>query len=174
MLHRDFSEQARRTPGAIALHEGDVSIRYADLDAASNRIATSLQALAIRDGAVVGLHMERSIRFVTAMLGILKANCAVVPLPPSYPPARIGEILAFAKLDAVVEDEAAVPMRTVSRIVGYAELLAGTEAATGAASGNPEQAAFVLCSSGSTGQPKMIVRSHRSFYQARPAARSRT
>jgi amino acid adenylation domain-containing protein len=164
MLHRDFSEQARRTPGAIALHDGDDSIRYADLEAASDRIAASLRALAIRDGAAVGLHMERSIRFVVAMLGILKANCAVVPLPPSYPPARISEILAFAKLDAVVEDEAAVPVRIVSRIVQYAQLLAGSEAFNAGTAGNPEQAAFVLCSSGSTGQPKLIVRSHRSFY----------
>lgn len=164
MLHRDFSEQARRTPDAVALHDGTDSIRYADLDAASDRVAAGLRALAIRDGAVVGLFMERSIRFVAAMLGILKANCAVVPLPPSYPAARLREILEFARLDAVVEDEAPVPVREAGRIVGYAELLAGPESAEVAVSGNPGQAAFVLCSSGSTGQPKMISRSHRSFY----------
>lgn len=168
MLHLDFSAQARRTPGAIALHDGGDSIRFGDLDAASSRVAAGLRAISIRDGAAVGLHMERSIRYVAAMLGILKAGCAVVPLPPSYPPARLAEILKFARLDAVIEDEAPVPVRGSGRIVGYAELLAGPGPRAGIEEATPggdeAQTAFVLCSSGSTGEPKMIARSHASFY----------
>lgn len=164
MLHVDFAEQARRTPDAIALQEGDYYIRYADLEAASGRIAASLSSLGIGRGAAVGLHMERSIRFVTAMLGILKANGAAVPLPPSYPPSRLAEILAFARLDAVIEDEAPVAVRNSVRVMRYSELLAGARTEVPPQSGDAAQTAFVLCSSGSTGEPKMIARSHRSFY----------
>ena len=64
--------------------------------------------------------MERSIAYVVSMLAILKLNGAVVPLPPSYPEARLREILAFAALDAVVDD-AATPLtrRLSSRIVPF-------------------------------------------------------
>jgi len=165
MLHRDFSAQARRTPAGIALHEGADAIRYDDLDAASNRVAAAFSAFGIGAGATIGLYMDRSIRSVVAMLGVLKAGCVAVPLPPSYPAGRLAEVLAFARLDAVIEDESPVPVRDGGRVLRYAELLGGGEAGPGfPAADDPDRAAFVLCSSGSTGTPKMIVRSHRSFY----------
>ena len=67
------------------------------------------------EGAAVGLYMDRSIDYVAAMLGILKANAAVVPLPPSYPEARLREILAFARLDAVIAGETPLLPRKTRR-----------------------------------------------------------
>jgi non-ribosomal peptide synthetase component F len=82
-----------------------------------------LRACGIGERALVGLHLERSIPFVVAMLGILKANCGVVPLPPSYPESRRREILAYAQLDAVIESESSrMPSGTAARVLDVAEL----------------------------------------------------
>jgi amino acid adenylation domain-containing protein len=164
LLHRRFEAQAQRTPDAIALRSEGSSITYRDLDAASSRVAAGLRSRGIGERALVGLHIERSIPFVVAVLGILKANGAVVPLPPSYPEARRREILAFSQLDAVIDGvDSRLAVGAATRVFDVGEL-GQAAAATETGGGEEGQAAFVLCSSGSTGQPKMIVRSHRSFF----------
>ena len=164
-LDRLFREQAARTPDAVALVEGDDSMTFAGLDAASDRLATAIRIHGIRDGAFVGLHMERSIRHVVALLAILKTNCAVVPLPPSWPSNRLRGVLAFAALDGVIDDHdtSADPLLH-ERILHFTDLADAEAEPAAADAGDPDVPAFVLCSSGSTGNPKMIVRSHRSFF----------
>lgn len=165
LLHRCFEEQARSSPGKVALRSQGDSITYADLEATSNRVAAALRTRGIGEGATVGLHVERSIRYVAALLGVLKAGAAVAPLPPTYPAERLREILAFARFDAVIDD-AAAPLEPglCDCAVFFAELEAGGSELATSSTDDPDRPAFVLCSSGSTGQPKMIVRSHRSFF----------
>ncbi|MFI5231158.1 MAG: AMP-binding protein [Gemmatimonadales bacterium] len=164
-LDERFDAQARRTPGSVALHDHGTSVTFAELQARSDVFAASLRASGVRDGGFVGLHMERSIGYVVSVLAILKLKGAVVPLPPSYPEARRREILSFAALDAVVDD-AATPLDPSlgGTIVRFDAASPQTRAASAGVAGDADQPAFVLCSSGSTGQPKMIVRSHRSFF----------
>ena len=165
LLHVDFEAQARLTPGAIALHFAGATITYAELGQRMARVAGALSRRGIGAGCYVGLHVDRSIDYVASVLGILKANAAVVPLPPAYPRARLADILEFAGLDAVV-DHPDTPLAPVpgTRVLRFADLVAEAHDAGTLASGNPDQPAFVLASSGSTGKPKLIVRSHRSFY----------
>lgn len=144
-----FEEQAARTPQAVALRFHKDSITYAELDARANRVANYLRQAGVRSGSYVGLHLERSIDAVVAQLGILKADSAVVPLPPSWPVERVAEILGFARLDAVIDAATRFDTRDTTRPPG---------------SGTSDAPAFVICSSGSTGTPKMIVRSHASFF----------
>lgn len=158
----EFERQAARTPAAVALRSPDGTITYAALDDRANRVAHHLRSAGIPSGAFVGLHMERSIDGVAALLGILKADAAVVPLPPSWPAERIAEIVRFARLDAVV-DSAATPLAAPqTRTIRMADALAG-EPTVPPPRGGGDRPAFVICSSGSTGTPKMIVRSHESF-----------
>src|SRR5262245_3856134 len=165
LLHVCLSEQAGRTPLAAALHSHDESITFADLDAASSRVAGALVARSIAAGAMVGLHVERSIPYFVALLGILKAGAAVVPLPPSYPEQRLRDILDFAGLDAVVDSvRTPLPRGAADRVLRIEDLEQEMAAAVPVAAPDPARPAFVLCSSGSTGQPKMIVRSHESFF----------
>ena len=172
LLHERFARQAGGTPGRVALYYKDRSITFAELAAAAHRVAAALRSRGIGAGRYVGLHMERSIDYVIALLGILEANCAAVPLPPSYPEGRLREILSFAEMDAIVDDaETPLDPALSDRVVHFGDLTAarggtaGGLAATDAAlPGSADQPAFVLCSSGSTGKPKMIVRSHRSFF----------
>jgi amino acid adenylation domain-containing protein len=165
LLHECFEDQAASTPDRVALYCKDSAATYADLKAASDRVAASLRARGIRKGCYVGLHMERSIEYVVAMLGILKANGAVVPLPPSYPEGRLREILSFAGLHAVIDAaDTPLPPGLSDRVLRLSDLSPAPAAPESGDPGDPDQPAFVLCSSGSTGTPKMIVRSHRSFF----------
>src|SRR3546814_5075906 len=96
--------------------------------------------------------MARATAYVISALAVLKANAAVVPLPPSYPERRLREILAFAKLDIVLDDAATPLDSTLSdRIMhvsgtGVRDCVANKQ--TALAAGDPDQPAFVLCSSG--------------------------
>src|SRR3546814_915663 len=104
-----FEQQALRTPDRVAVFDGGTEITFAELKASSDRLLAALRASGISAGSYVGLHMSRSTAYVISALAVLKANAAVVPLPPSYPERRLREILAFAKLDIVLDD-AATPL----------------------------------------------------------------
>lgn len=160
-----FEEQAARTPDDLALRSADGTITYAELDARANRVANQLREAGISSGAFVGLHLERSIESVAAILGILKIDGAVVPLPPSWPAVRVNEILRHGRFDAVI-DAAATPVTTETgtRTLRLEDAMRAESAAAARVDrGGSDSPAFVICSSGSTGTPKMIVRSHRSF-----------
>lgn len=165
LLHDHFDFQVRRVPDAIALRQGQKETTFAELDRDSAKVASALAARGIGHGSYVGVHMERSADYVACILGVLKTNAAVVPLPPSYPMQRLTDILRFAELDLVI-DSSAHPID--SDVTVHAQTLGNLllENAPTATFGRGEasQAAFVLCSSGSTGTPKMIVRSHDSFF----------
>jgi len=164
LLHEQFDEQVRKTPERVAVRHGDDSISFTELQDRAERLADALRARGIGSDCSVGLHLERSIASVVGFLGILKTNAAVVPLPPSFPPGRLRDILEFAGLDAIVDDqETPLPPALPGRALSLSELGSPPAERRIPEPGNPDQAAFVLCSSGSTGKPKMIVRSHRSF-----------
>ena len=160
-----FEAQALATPHAVALRFFDRAITYQELDALANRVASQLRAAGASCGSFVGLYAERSIDSVAAILGILKVDAAVVPLPPSWPTERVSEILQHGRFDAVVDTEA-TPLKTTAdtRTLRLEHALtAGSATAPAVERGGSDSPAFVICSSGSTGTPKMIVRSHRSF-----------
>lgn len=165
LLHTQFEAQARRTPAAIALHQGDRSISFAELEELSARVAAGLRALGIGQRSTVGLHVERSIEWVIGTLGILRTQAALMPLPPSYPTQRLQDILSDAALDGVVDAAGSrLPRSFGVRTAGLEDLLSSRDPLPEPGPHDPDQTAFVLCSSGSTGRPKMIARSHRSFF----------
>ncbi|HEX9631414.1 MAG TPA: AMP-binding protein [Gemmatimonadales bacterium] len=165
LLHEHFARQRAHTPRQAALRDGDRSITYEELGTLADRLAGGLVERGIGPGSMVGLHVERGIEWVACVLAILKANAAVVPLPPSYPATRLREILQYAELDGIIEHGAsALDPSAPGRRLSLEGLCASASPAAVPGGGRPDQPAFVLCSSGSTGQPKMIVRSHQSFF----------
>ncbi|HEY4574845.1 MAG TPA: amino acid adenylation domain-containing protein, partial [Thermoanaerobaculia bacterium] len=146
-LHRRFEAQVDRAPAALALSVEGESLTYGDLDAWANRIAHHLQARGVRPGDRVALRLERSGGMVAAILGVLKAGAAYVPVDPTYPAERIAFTLedSGAALLLTAEDLEAAGSRDAGRLEIPVD---------------PDFPAYVIYTSGSTGRPKGVVITH--------------
>ncbi|HEX2078627.1 MAG TPA: amino acid adenylation domain-containing protein [Longimicrobium sp.] len=164
-LHGLFREQARRTPHAPAVDWGGRAVTYAELDAASDRIAWRLGALGADPEARVGVAMERGAELVAAMLGVLKAGAAFVPLDTEYPAERLAFMLADSRVAALVV-ASQVPA-ALADFRGPVVRLDALDADEGAGAPDAfaaaESLATVVYTSGSTGTPKGVALAHRGF-----------
>jgi amino acid adenylation domain-containing protein/non-ribosomal peptide synthase protein (TIGR01720 family) len=88
LIHHLFSARAARDPGALAAACADESLTYGELDRQANRLAHLLRSLGVRRSEPVALFLPRCLQMVVAVLGVLKAGAAYVPLAGSFPPAR--------------------------------------------------------------------------------------
>lgn len=167
-LDGQFVEQAHCTPDRTALAAGNSMLTYRELDRRTACAAAGLLHHRIGSGSTVAIHMERSFDWVTAVLAALRAGATVLPLPPNYPTARKQTIVNAAGVRAIIQSRSSpIDPTVVVPTLFLDELCAKTPAnvtKTATSGADPDRPAFVLCSSGSTGIPKMIVRSHRSFF----------
>ncbi len=158
-----ISRRASAEPDAIAVVYEGQSLTYGELESRSNAVAAALSSLGARAESVVGVSMRRSDRLVIALLGVMKAGAAYLPLDPSLPAARIAAMTAMAQpvLSLCDDDrEGAVP----DGAVGWSELLRLAQGlAPPMPTHAPAQAAYVIYTSGSTGQPKGVVNSHEGL-----------
>ncbi|MET9442273.1 amino acid adenylation domain-containing protein [Streptomyces sp. NPDC006610] len=162
--------QAAATPDAPALEDESAGLvlGYGDLLAAADRVARQLRAAGALPGTPVGLAGARSAQTVTGMLGILLAGCAYLPLDPGLPEPRLAAMLRQAGATAVL---AGAGSRTVPGGPPTVELPSLTAAADRADEPAPERPAapaptdpaYVLYTSGSTGEPKAVVVPHRAL-----------
>ncbi|NUT53546.1 MAG: amino acid adenylation domain-containing protein, partial [Saccharothrix sp.] len=161
VLHHLVEEQVRRTPDAAAVAAEGVRLTYAQLDGAANHLARRLVERGARPGDRVAVRLERRAGLVVALLAVLKAGCAYVPLDPEDPPARLADHLADAAPVLVLTDAPGEPDRVA--VPADAEL-ATTLAARGPEVGvRPEDPAYMIFTSGSTGRPKGVVVGHRAI-----------
>ncbi len=153
LLHRRFEAQVDRAPDALALGVGGERLTYGELDRQANRIAWHLLAEGIRPGDRVALSLERSAGMVAAILGVLKAGAAYVPLDPAQPAER----LAFAR-----EDSGAALLLTAADLdaARYARAESSRRLPVPADPAFPALPAYIIYTSGSTGRPKGVVVSH--------------
>ncbi|MEV5205754.1 amino acid adenylation domain-containing protein, partial [Streptomyces sp. NPDC053720] len=164
-----FEAQVGRTPDAVAVVCGGVEVSYAELDARANRLARLLIARGVGAESVVGVCMGRGVDTVAALLGVMKAGGAYLPVDPEYPAERISYLLDHAGAVAVVTSaavEGVLPSgvaRVVADAPSVAEELARLDGGGLAGAGpRPENPAYVIFTSGSTGRPKGVVVEHRS------------
>src|SRR5436309_12842092 len=102
VLHEIFEAQADTRPDAVAVVFGQDETTYDDLERRANRLAHHLRARGVRPGSIVAMLLPRSQDAYAALLGILKAGAAYVPIDPEYPPDRIAYILEDSDADALV------------------------------------------------------------------------
>ena len=160
-----FDQQARRTPEAIALEFADVTLSYREVDRRSSRLANFLRLRGVGRGAVVAVCMERSADFVVALLGVIKAGAAYLPLDPSYPADRLRFMFDDSNAIVLLTHRA-----TASRLPDRQPILVDDEAFEAgrlsddlvAADTTADDVVYVMYTSGSTGQPKGISIPHRA------------
>ncbi len=158
--------QATKTPEAIAVHAGDLSLTYAELDRRANTVAGQLRLAGVGSGDLVALFFERSVELVIGMLGALKAGAAYLPIDTSYPSARVGFILEDANVRAVLthgKELALLPERAIPTFTIDASRPEEAFSPLAPESGEADGLAYVIYTSGSTGQPKGVEISHSSL-----------
>ncbi|MEL5450757.1 amino acid adenylation domain-containing protein [Serratia bockelmannii] len=162
-VHQLFDEQARRTPQATALVDGEQLICYAQLAEHANRLAWRLIKAGVEPGQRVAVRFERSAALVIAQLAILKAGAAYVPVDPQLPAGRQNWIIADSGAVLLLnggEDDAQIG-------VGVARLPQSDDAdlPSGAPilASNSLDLAYIMYTSGSTGKPKGVMVPHQGI-----------
>ncbi|VVJ22267.1 Polyketide synthase modules and related proteins [Amycolatopsis camponoti] len=161
-LHHLITEQARKTPDAVAVEYLDESIDYAELERRAGVLAARLIGHGVGPDVPVGLRMDRSIDLIVGLVAILKAGGAFVPIETDAPEPRVLGILGDANSPVCLVDAGAetpsggeVVFLEVSDVDGDAPELPDTT--------HPDNLVSIYYTSGSTGKPKGVASSHRGW-----------
>src|SRR4030088_2427386 len=161
-LHELITQQAAKTPDAIAVVYEDQHLTYSDLDRRANQLAHYLTLLGVAPDVVVGLCAERSMEMVVGLLGILKAGGAYLPLDPSYPKERLCYMLEDAQAPVLVTQAAlmeGLPQSDAQlvRLDEDWETIGRPPVSSPQSGVGPDNLAYVIYTSGSTGKPKGVL-----------------
>ncbi|GAA3071374.1 non-ribosomal peptide synthetase [Streptosporangium carneum] len=159
-IQERFAAQAGRTPDATAVSSDDARLTYRELDERANRLAHRLLELGTRPEAPVAVLMERSVDMVVAILAVLKTGAFYLPLHSAHPLERMQWIMDDAGGPLLLADEVmrarGLPLGgQVVVVEGGRESQASSASDPGVAS-HPDQLAYVMYTSGSTGHPKGV------------------
>ncbi|MFI7367324.1 amino acid adenylation domain-containing protein [Streptomyces sp. NPDC050149] len=162
-----FRAQAAGTPGAIAVRDGSHRLTFGELDALSDDLAHHLHDRGIGRGDLVALALEGTADQVVAMLAVVKAGAAYLPVDLAFPEARVAYMLDDAHPALLLTHGSARAARYASSVPclaldDRASWCTG-RAAPSAAAPDPLDAAYVIYTSGSTGRPKGVVVTHASL-----------
>ncbi|HTI08338.1 MAG TPA: amino acid adenylation domain-containing protein, partial [Puia sp.] len=161
-----FESQVERTPDAIALIFEQQQLTYGQLNEQANQLGHYLRHLGVREETLVPVCMERGLKMIIGMLGILKAGGAYVPIDPEYPEDRILYMIEDTGGQIFLSSQACrdkLPQRVGQHIILTDHPRIAEQPVTAPANSlRPENLAYVMYTSGSTGQPKGVMIEHRS------------
>ncbi|HEY1177779.1 MAG TPA: amino acid adenylation domain-containing protein, partial [Phytomonospora sp.] len=143
-----------------ALVKGEHVLTYARLDEASDLVVGALREAGVGPGATVGVPATKSVTSLVALLGVVKAGCAYVPLDPSLPRERLAYLLASSGAASVVVTAEDTVLAELS--AGLAVDPAGASPVSEPVPGSPEDPVYVMYTSGTTGRPKGVAVPHRA------------
>lgn len=163
-VHNLFENQAIKTPHHLAIISNKESLTYAQLNHKANQLAHYLISVGLGSGSLIAIHLERSIDFVVAVLGILKSGAAYIPLDITHPAERIALILEGADNPLLITTKNLA--KTFSAKGLEVLILSHNKSIANQPSHNPglltleSDLAYVIYTSGSTGVPKGVLIEH--------------
>lgn len=167
-IHMLFEKQAKKTPKCVSVKYEEKTLTYQELDSKSNQLANYLVELGVGPDALVGIYMDRCIDMLVALLGVLKAGGAYVPLDPDFPIQRITYMIDHSKPTVILTQEILhddLPVcdahkicleKKWDKIAQYSNKGLGIKI-------DPQNLAYVMYTSGSTGMPKGVQIPHEAL-----------
>jgi len=168
-IHQLFEAQAARTPEAIAVISPTAApLTYGELNRRANQLAHHLQKLGTGPEKLIGLCLERSPEMIVGLLAVLKVGAAYVPLDPTYPPDRLAFMLSDADASILLTQtrlKSSLPDNQAAVICLDADwdTIAQESADNPTSPVTPANLAYVMYTSGSTGQPKGVMIEHHAL-----------
>ncbi|MBN2535365.1 MAG: amino acid adenylation domain-containing protein [Spirochaetales bacterium] len=164
-VHRLFENRVKEHPGHIALVYGNETVTYHELNTKANKLARLLVRKGVQPEDIVPVVADESIAMIVALLGVMKAGGAYLPIDPAYPEERIRYMTANSRSRILLTLNKYLKMNIV-----HGDVIDLEDDATYAGDGNnidvpvqPENLAYVIYTSGSTGTPKGVMVEHRSL-----------
>ena len=166
-IHQEIEARVSSAPERIALIFRNDALTYRELDQRAGQVAMYLRSIGIGPDSSVGICVERSIEMVVAMLGVLKAGGAYLPLDPTFPADRIEFTVADSGARAIITQASlrghfAGSTAAVIEVDRDGESIAHAPVANGPSSARGASLAYLIYTSGSTGKPKGVMIEHRN------------
>lgn len=173
-IHDLIEAWVDQTPTAPAVTYERDTLTYAQLDMRANQLAHHLIGLGVKPGDRVALCVERSLEMIVAILGILKAGAAYVPLDPAYPRDRLAFVLTDTAAPVVITQphlKSVLPTSDAHIVMldSAGSQTSGQPTTRPVVSVTPDHAAYVIYTSGSTGKPKGVPITHRNLVHSTTA-----
>ncbi|WP_213414275.1 non-ribosomal peptide synthetase [Xylanibacillus composti] len=165
-IHQLFEEQVKRTPDKVAVIFGNQSMTYMEINEKSNQIAHCIREQGIGPNQLVGMFMERSFDMVVGILAILKAGGAYIPIDPELPESRVSYILKDSNAGVILTQRKYVSKLNGDQHVLVLDEWSGTDDRNEKQNLRPlnssSDLAYVMYTSGTTGNPKGVMIEHHS------------
>jgi amino acid adenylation domain-containing protein len=165
-VHELFEQQVRAFKRNVAVVSETEAITYSQLNQRANQMARRLRSLGVGQDQVIGLCVERSVDMVIALIAILKAGAAYLPLDADYPRERLNYMMDNARVQTLVVSDRFAQLfarpQHIVKIDGDRALLDAEPGEDLGRTAEPADLAYVLYTSGSTGRPKGVCIEHRN------------